>query len=76
MGDDEPESVYMGNRISVMKSILSARGDRQDLITIITSNLPVGHELFKKRYGDRVQSRMYEMCNYFELKGIDRRKIS
>lgn len=72
---EQKESMYMGNRLPVMQNILENRGDRKDLITMVTSNLPFTHPLFLKRYGDRVVSRLYEMCNYFELIGIDRREI-
>ena len=73
--DSEPEeSLFMGNRLKVMQSILESRGDRQDQLTLITSNIPFTHSLFRERYSDRVVSRMFEMCNYFELTGKDRRK--
>ena len=72
---EQIESMYMGNRLQVMQNILESRGDRRDVITMITSNLPFTHPLFIKRYGDRVTSRLYEMCNYYELKGIDRREL-
>lgn len=69
------ESLYMGNRIGVMKQLLEYRGDFTDKITLISSNLPINHKLLTDRYEGRVASRLYEMCNYFELKGKDRRKI-
>jgi hypothetical protein len=69
------ESMYMGNRISVLKNIIEYRGDFSDKITLITSNLPMSHKALTDRYGDRVSSRLNEMCNYFEIKGKDRRKI-
>ncbi len=73
--DSEPlESLFMGNRLNVMQKILEHRGDRKDKITIITSNVPFNHEIFIDRYGDRVVSRLHEACNYFELKGRDRRR--
>lgn len=68
------ESLYMGNRVSVMQAILENRGDRFNQFTLITSNLPFTHELFRKKYHDRVVSRLFEKCNYFELEGKDRRK--
>ena len=75
--DSEPiESMYMGNRISVLKQILEHRGDHTDQITLITSNLPMNHQRLIDRYGDRVSSRLNEMCNYFELNGKDRRKTN
>lgn len=75
LGSEPPESMYMGNRINVMRQILEYRGDRTDQITLITSNLPINYKAFVDRYGDRVSSRLHEMCNYFEIRGADRRKI-
>ena len=75
LGAEPVESMYMGNRVNVIRQILEYRGDFSDKITLITSNLPINHKVFVERYGDRVSSRLHEMCNYFEIKGIDRRKI-
>lgn len=75
-GSEPNESLFMGNRINVMKQIIEYRGDRDDQITLITSNLPILHKSTEQKYGDRVTSRLLEMCNYFELKGQDRRKNS
>lgn len=74
LGTEQKESLYMGNRIDVIRQILESRGDFTDKITLITSNLPIGHPSITERYGERVASRLGEMCNYFELKGADRRK--
>jgi len=86
LGAEPKESLYMGNRINVMQQILEYRGDRTDLITHITSNLPFHlpksieptKETIDKaiygRFGDRVASRLNEMCNYFEIIGKDRRR--
>lgn len=74
LGSEPPESLYMGNRLNVLQQILEFRGDQSNLITIITSNLPMNHEALSRRYHDRVSSRLNEMCNYFEMVGIDRRK--
>lgn len=73
LGSEQAESVYMGNRLKPLQQILEYRGDRTDVITLISSNLPINHEELKTRYGDRVSSRLSEMCNYYELKGVDRR---
>jgi hypothetical protein len=75
LGAEPMESMYMGNRICVLKQILESRGDRTDQLTLITSNLPMNHQRLIDRYGDRVSSRLSEMCNYFEIKGKDRRKL-
>lgn len=75
LGAEPTESMYMGNRMNVMRQILEYRGDRTDLITLITSNLPMYHKMLIERYNDRVASRLNEMCNYFVIKGKDRRKM-
>lgn len=73
LGAEPVESMYMGNRIFVMRNILEARGDMSGKITHITSNLPINGSQTIERYGDRIVSRLQEMCNYFELAGQDRR---
>lgn len=74
LGAEPPESLFMGNRQNVLQQILESRGDQTNLLTMITSNLPLNHEALIRRYHDRVASRLNEMCNYFELIGSDRRK--
>lgn len=73
-GSEPLESLYMGNRLEVMRSLIEYRGDKSDCLTLITSNLKLGGEKLLNRYGDRVASRLSEMCNYFEIRGADRRK--
>lgn len=73
-GQEPKETLYMGNRLNVLQQLLEYRGDRTDELTMITSNLRISSEILKEKYGDRVQSRLVEMCNYFEIKGKDRRK--
>lgn len=73
-GSEPQESLFMGNRLEVMRSLIEYRGDRSDCLTLITSNLKLGGEKLLNRYGDRVASRLSEMCNYFEIRGADRRK--
>jgi hypothetical protein len=75
LGAEPLESLYMGNRVNVVRQILEFRGDYTDKMTLITSNLPMNHEKLANDYGVRVASRLNEMCNYFEIKGKDRRKI-
>ena len=74
LGSEPAEIVFMGTRIDVIRSIIEYRGDRQDLITLFTSNIPLGHKDLSTRYGERVASRLLEMCNYLTLSGTDRRK--
>lgn len=74
-GNEPEESVYMGNRLDVLRYIIEYRGDKIDELTLITSNLKINGEALNNRYGSKVSSRLIEMCNYFEIKGKDRRKI-
>lgn len=74
-GNEPEESLYMGNRVDVMRQLIEYRGDKVDELTLITSNMKINSENLTNRYGDRVSSRLIEMCNYFEIKGKDRRKI-
>lgn len=70
----EPETVvYMGNKVNVLKNLIERRGDIKNRITLITTNLPISHDYTRQRYEERVISRLCQMCNYFELKGKDRR---
>lgn len=74
LGAEPTEALFMGNRENVMQQILEHRGDQTDQITLISSNLPITHEKLVEKYDSRVASRLCEMCNYFEIKGPDRRK--
>ena len=73
-GQEQQETLYMGNRMNVLKQLLEYRGDQDGQLTLITSNLKLSGKKLEELYGDRVQSRLFEMCNYFEIKGKDRRK--
>lgn len=73
-GSEPAESMYMGNRVNVMRQIIEYRGDRTNQITLISSNLPIDYQKTTEKYGDRVVSRLHSLTNYFELKGKDRRK--
>ena len=73
LGSEPTESIYMGNRVDVVRQVLEKRGDFDNLITCITSNLPMGSNALSSRYGDRVASRLKKMCNYLEINGPDRR---
>ncbi len=76
LGCEPMETCFMGNRVDVVEQVLANRGDRLDeTITLISSNLiPCGDD-FLKRYGERVTSRLMEMCNFFVLTGEDRRNV-
>lgn len=80
LGAEPREMIYMGNRVNVLKRVLEARGDRKGIFTIILSNIPLGRlsdgsTPFVDCYGNRVESRIMEMCNYLYLGGEDRRKV-
>ena len=75
LGNEPPETLYMGNRLDVVRYVIEYRGDMHAEMTFITSNLRMGGEIPKERYGDRVSSRLQEMCNYLVIKGKDRRKL-
>lgn len=75
VGTESRETLYMGNRMEVIRALLEWRADHGDKLTLITSNIPPTHPQFAERYGDRVVSRMREICNYYEIKGKDRRKL-
>ena len=73
----EPDTaaVRMGARREPLRQILEARGDRNDLITLITSNFTITDPEIQRRYSDRVVSRLRGMCNLLILNGRDRRTI-
>lgn len=71
LGGEARETLFMGNRVEVMRQILETRGDNPARLTIITSNIPL--EGAGEVYGARVASRLRSMCNYFVLGGRDRR---
>ena len=75
LGAEPTESCFMGNKLEVLRTLIESRGDRTDFITLFTSNYPMSHNTLIQRYGDRVASRLVEMCNYMEIKGKDRRKL-
>ena len=74
-GQEPAESLYMGNRLDVIRQLVEYRGDCSDELTFITTNLKMGGEKLIQRYGDRVASRLNQMCNNLEIKGLDRRKM-
>lgn len=73
LGSEPSETVYMGNRMNVLRNVLEYRGDRSGFVTMVTSNIPLGHPDLRARYGERATSRMMEMMNYLKLTGKDRR---
>ncbi len=74
LGAEPDETLYMGNRRKVLRSIIEQRADRADRMTLITSNYPPDAEEIVQIYGYRVMSRIKQMCNVICLPGQDRRK--
>lgn len=74
-GQEQEESLYMGNRVDAVRQLIEYRGDLDNELTLITSNLPMADSDLVTRYGDRVASRLRQMCNNLVIKGKDRRKI-
>lgn len=72
MGSEPGETIYMGNRRRVLGSIIEARGDMYNRITLISSNIRITK--VPEIYGQRVYSRLIQMCNIITLSGPDRRK--
>jgi len=61
---------HFGNHINVMEQIILDRYEqykRHGLLTHFTSNLDL--EQIREIYGDRVHSRLHEMCNFLLLGG-------
>lgn len=73
LGSEPAESIYMGNRVDVLRQLLEYRGDCNGKLTLITSNLT--YDEMPVRYGDRVASRLFGMCNYYQIVGKDRRRV-
>ena len=69
------DAVRMGTRREPLRQILEARGDRDDVITMITSNFGIESPEIEKRYTNRVVSRLKGMCNLLVINGTDRRTI-
>ena len=68
MGSEPKDSLYFGNRINVIGSIIEERYVQKKL-THITSNFRL--EDLRGIYDDRVYSRLSEMCNFFEYPDRD-----
>ena len=73
LGTEPEETLYMGNRVNILRQILEKRADDPSKLTLITSNIPMWDKAIATRYGDRVASRLRQMCNYLEIKGDDKR---
>lgn len=75
LGDETNEAVYYGSKADPINELLTKRYrlyQDQKVLTHITSNLNI--EYIKTNYGDRIESRFWEMFNDIPLKGQDRRR--
>lgn len=73
LGAEPAETLHMGNRRNCIRLLIETRGDMFDKMTIFSSNIPMGQT--GEFYGDRVQSRLVQMCNVITMKGKDRRYL-
>lgn len=71
LGKERHEIVFFGNRINILREILNYRHSAR-MLTHITTNLPLSK--ISEIYGHEIESRLFEMCNIYELAGPDRRK--
>ena len=60
---------HFGSKSNAIEQILQMRGE-SNLVTVLSSN----YKIKGTPYGSRIESRLCQMCNYYELKGEDRRK--
>lgn len=61
---------HFGTKSNAIEQILQMRGE-QNFITVLSSN----YKIKGVPYGSRIESRLCQMCNYYELKGKDRRMV-
>ena len=76
-GVTEPTITVMGTVIPFMTMLIDDRYTKfikDNLLTNFTTNL--NSATIEKLYGSRVLSRMYEMCNFITIVGVDLRKRS
>ena len=72
-GQEEKTMMFMGTTIKPGQSIIMYRHQVSTrLKTYFTTNLLP--EKMEEKYGDRVISRLLEMCNFINVTGIDKRK--
>ena len=74
---NEQDGLYYGSKINVMAEILLSRYSyfqTYGMTTHVTSNMGHDGDEIEKKYGTLLRSRMREMFNFVELKGVDLRK--
>lgn len=70
MGSEVQTINHFGTKSNAVEQIIQMRGE-QRYLTMITSN----YKIQGSPYGSRIESRLSQMCNYYEMKGKDRRKL-
>jgi len=72
-GQEERVMMYMGTTIKPGQSIFMYRHTKfPTLLTHFTTNRTL--DGLEERYGDRIFSRLAEMCTFINVTGVDRRK--
>lgn len=69
IGSEVKTVSHFGTTSNAVEQIIQMRGE-QNLITVFSSN----YKIKGIPYGSRIESRLCQMCNYYELRGEDRRK--
>lgn len=77
VGFEEKNVFLYKNSVPIMEFLVDGRYNlfqKTGMVTHMTSNVPPG--LLETEYSKRVESRIHEMFNLVELKGIDKRKVN
>lgn len=72
LGCEPVEVNWMGTKVNPIRQVVEVRSERRGLL-IVTSNYGINDEEMVERYGDRVVSRLTEMCNFLILDTEDHR---
>lgn len=73
LGDPDRRGLESDDRRDILFRIVNARLNEQ-LPTFITTNLNA--QTFKVQFGERITSRVYELCELVEMSGVDLRGAS
>lgn len=70
IGSEVQTVSHFGTKSNAVEQIIQMRGEQNlNLITVLSSN----YRIKGIPYGSRIESRLCQMCNYYEIKGTDRR---
>lgn len=73
LGTEREFTDYRGNKTDVLRNLIEIRSTFANQMLIVTSNLALGGDALRTRYGERAASRLCEMCNYYPLGSPDHR---